>query len=172
MTLAVLDTETTGLDPLLDEILEIAIVDENGDVLLNSLVRPTRNTSWPEAQRIHGISPADVANAPTLEELAQQIHDSVEKRKVVIYNAEFDAEFLKGYLDAASVIRCCMNAYSHHQEAISGESWRQHKHKLVHAAYDADHDWGQDAAHRTIQKAGATLSVWQWLKRQSKMRVE
>ncbi|GBO89227.1 3'-5' exonuclease [Marinobacter salsuginis] len=164
MSLAVIDTETTGLDTERDEILEIAILDENGDVLLNSLVRPTRHTEWPAAQRIHNISPEDVANAPTLTDLAQQIHDSVDGRTVVIYNADFDSELLKGYLGGAKEIRCCMEAYSYHQETITGEPWRRHK--LVQAAYDADHDWGQDAAHRAIHDASATLTVWNWLDRQ------
>lgn len=163
MSLAILDTETTGFDPERDEILEIAILDENGDVLLDSLVRPERHTSWPEAQRVHNISPEDVEQAPTLKDLRQQIHNSVADRVVVIYNAGFDAEFLKGYLDGASEIVCCMEAYSDHRESAYGEPRRWHK--LVQAAYEADHDWGQDAAHRAIHDASATLSVWHWLKR-------
>lgn len=36
-----LDTETTGLDAFFgDEIVEIAIIDEKGKVLLNTLVQP------------------------------------------------------------------------------------------------------------------------------------
>jgi len=163
VNIAVLDLETTGLDPEQDEILEIAIVDENGDPMLNTLVRPVRHQEWPDAQRIHGISPADVEHAPTLADLTQQIRDSVEGRTVIIYNADFDAAFLEGYLDCAADIRCCMEAYSDYRVDRYGEEWRRHK--LVMAAYDAEHDWGQDAAHRAIHDAAATLSVWQFLSR-------
>jgi DNA polymerase-3 subunit epsilon len=68
-----LDLETTGLHAPLDEIVEIAIIDDNGAVLLNTRVRPVRQTEWPEAQRIHGISPRDVAWAPTLAQLSTRI---------------------------------------------------------------------------------------------------
>lgn len=60
-----LDTETIGLAAGFDEILQIGLVDEAGNVLLDTLVRPTRRTEWPEAEKIHGITPADVADAPT-----------------------------------------------------------------------------------------------------------
>jgi DNA polymerase III epsilon subunit-like protein len=45
-----LDLETTGLDPRTDEIVEIGILDEDGRVLLDTLVRPVRHRSWPDAQ--------------------------------------------------------------------------------------------------------------------------
>lgn len=68
-----LDTETTGLQGRYaggkDEIVEVAILDNRGRPLINQLVRPSRQSPWPEAQRIHGISPAVVANAPTLDAL-------------------------------------------------------------------------------------------------------
>jgi hypothetical protein len=38
-----LDLETTGLDPVRDEILEIGILDDGGEILLDSLVRPERD---------------------------------------------------------------------------------------------------------------------------------
>ena len=61
-----LDTETTGLDPDHDELLEIAIVDDSGEVLLDTLIKPsTNNPVWPEAEAIHGIAPEMVADAPT-----------------------------------------------------------------------------------------------------------
>ena len=64
-----LDLETTGLSPPDDEILEIAVVDDAGAVLLHSLVRPAHTTAWPDAEAIHGLTPADVQDAPVLEAL-------------------------------------------------------------------------------------------------------
>ena len=72
-----LDLETTGLDPRADEIVEIGILDEDGQVLLDTLVRPVRHRSWPGAQRVDGIAPADVQDAPTLDELRPRIIEAV-----------------------------------------------------------------------------------------------
>ncbi|PQQ37227.1 hypothetical protein C6H68_14210 [Photorhabdus luminescens] len=57
-----LDTETTGFEPSYDELLEIAIVDDQGVTLLNTLLKPLVLTEWQEAQYIHGITPTMVAN--------------------------------------------------------------------------------------------------------------
>ncbi len=75
-----LDTETTGLSPPRDEILEIGILDDQGRTLVDSLVWPVNHKAWPGAQAIHGISPADVANAPTLDELRSGIIEAVRGR--------------------------------------------------------------------------------------------
>ena len=64
-----LDTETTGLSPPRDEILEIGILDDKSRTLIDSLARPENHRIWPGAQANHGISPSDVANGPTLDEL-------------------------------------------------------------------------------------------------------
>lgn len=68
-----LDAKTTGLDPEKDEIIQIAIGDENGKELMASYVRPSRAVEWPESQRAGGISPEDVAGAPTIFEIASRI---------------------------------------------------------------------------------------------------
>jgi DNA polymerase III epsilon subunit-like protein len=38
-----LDTETTGLNPPRDKIVELAIIDSTGNMLLNTLVNPMMN---------------------------------------------------------------------------------------------------------------------------------
>ena len=57
-----LDTETTGLHAS-DQIVEIAICDLGGNVLFDTLVKPTAPIP-PEASAIHGIDDAMVASAP------------------------------------------------------------------------------------------------------------
>lgn len=92
----VFDTETTGLRPGLDELLQVSIVDAFGNRLMDSLVRPTRRKSWPDAERIHGISPRDVRRAPTIDRLAPQIREILGgDRLLVAYNMKFDIGFLR-----------------------------------------------------------------------------
>lgn len=89
----ILDTETTGLGPL-DEVIEIALISLNGDVLLNTLVRPNRQIPV-EASRIHGITDEAVAKAPTIIELEPELNRLLAGRTVAVYNAEFDFKLLK-----------------------------------------------------------------------------
>ena len=62
-----LDTETTGLHPPNDKVVEVAIADLGGNVLLNTLVNPEQEIGF--ATTIHHITDDMVANAPTLEQL-------------------------------------------------------------------------------------------------------
>ena len=107
-----LDLETTGLDSRIDEIVEIGILDQDGQVLLDTLVRPVQHRSWPGAQRVHGIAPADVQDAPTHEALRPRIIEAVSDALVVIYNAPFDAGFLRFELAASAEIRCAMREFA------------------------------------------------------------
>lgn len=93
----VFDTETTGTSPYGgDEVLSIGICDGMGKPLFSSYVRPTRHRSWPDAERVNGISPAMVRDAPTLREITPQIREHLLGDKLVVgYNLRFDVEFLK-----------------------------------------------------------------------------
>lgn len=61
-----LDTETTGVSVRADEVLQVALIGGDGSVLLNELVKPERHASWHQAERVHGITPQDVEDAPPL----------------------------------------------------------------------------------------------------------
>lgn len=89
----VLDTETTGLDHSA-EVLEIGVLSLAGDVLMDQLIQPWVVESWPEAQRVHGISPKMVADAPTLAAVLPTLRDVVAGKTVVVYNADYDRRLL------------------------------------------------------------------------------
>ena len=91
-----LDVETTGLDPRADEVLQIAFVRGDGEVLLSRYVRPEHHSSWPLAQRTHGISPSMVEVCPTLASLKPEIKGILEDADLVVgYNVAFDLSFLQ-----------------------------------------------------------------------------
>jgi DNA polymerase-3 subunit epsilon len=95
--LAVLDTETTGLEPALgDRVIEIAILRlENTQQVgeLNQLVNPGRPIH-PAASRVNGLYDSDVADAPSFVDLADRIAELLDGALIVAHNAEFDAAFI------------------------------------------------------------------------------
>ena len=84
----VLDTETTGLSwPA--EIVSIAIIDNKGNTLLNTLVKPVKPIPG-AATHVHGIKDADVVDAPTWAEVKEKVLALINGKRVITYNAEYD----------------------------------------------------------------------------------
>ncbi len=88
-----LDTETTGLRDS-DQIVEIGIIDADGRVLFESLVRPIGRISI-DAMRVHGITDAMVKNAPTWQDVWPQVDAALSGRRIGIYNADFDTRLMQ-----------------------------------------------------------------------------
>lgn len=88
-----IDTETTGLNRT-DEVIEISIVDYEGTVLFNSLVKPTQPIRQ-DAQFIHGIDNKMVATAPAWPILWPKIREIFYGRTIAAYNAPFDLKMIQ-----------------------------------------------------------------------------
>lgn len=91
------DVETTGLSREEDEILQLSIVDGTGKTVFNEYIKPTRHESWDGAEAIHGISPSDVADKPTIEEYRDTLNDIFKDVQLLVgYNNIYvDNAFLK-----------------------------------------------------------------------------
>jgi DNA polymerase-3 subunit epsilon len=87
-----LDTETTGLNAS-DEIIEISIVDDDGSVLFESLVKPSQPIPA-GASRVNGISDADVQSARTWPVIWPEVRSVLFGRVIVMYNQEFDMRMM------------------------------------------------------------------------------
>lgn len=87
-----LDTETTGIGPS-SEIVEICIVDHDGSILLDTLVRP-RGKVEPGAQNVHGISDSMLVEAPGWDQVWPKVENSIQGRSVGIFNKDFDRRML------------------------------------------------------------------------------
>ncbi len=93
-----LDTETTGFGPRA-EIVDIAVVSAGGELLFESLVQPERRIPR-DASAIHGITDADVRNAPRWNEVYNDLAAILADRRIVVYNVTFDRQM---------VAQCCDN---------------------------------------------------------------
>ncbi|HNM28026.1 MAG TPA: 3'-5' exonuclease [Saprospiraceae bacterium] len=92
------DVETTGLNVVRDRIVQIALVKlfKNGDppAEFSALVNPGIPISE-EAMAVHGITPKDLANKPTFQQLAQKIWDFIGDADLAGYNSNrFDVPML------------------------------------------------------------------------------
>jgi DNA polymerase-3 subunit epsilon len=89
----ILDTETTGLEAN-DEVIQVGITDLDGNVLLNTLVRPTIPVA-PEARSVHGITDDVLEAAPHFSDLYDTLVGLLVNRCVLAYNADFDSRLLE-----------------------------------------------------------------------------
>lgn len=102
---AFVDLEMTGLDPAKDRVLEICIDRVRGarepvlEERLLTLVRP--DDAVHGNAHVHGISEADVANAPTFAEVAGDVVRLLDGAALVAHAAKWDVAFFHAELARA-----------------------------------------------------------------------
>lgn len=91
-----IDTETTGLDPRKDEIIQLSMIDGHGKSIFESLICPPTRKRWPNAQEINGITPKMVKGKPELEEVADQVQEAINAADLIVgYNLPFDISMME-----------------------------------------------------------------------------
>jgi DNA polymerase III subunit epsilon len=96
LPIALLDVETTGRDPMSDRVVEVGIVVGQGGQIVrrhNWMVNPGIPIAA-EAQAVHGISDADVKDAPRFAAIADELVDAMAGTLPAAYNATFDKSFI------------------------------------------------------------------------------
>lgn len=88
-----LDTETTGTGPT-DEVIEVGIVDDDGTVLFESLVKPIGKVA-PDARRLHNITDEMLTSAPRWMVVSPTVEKILGRRTVCVYNADFDLRLIQ-----------------------------------------------------------------------------
>lgn len=155
------DCETTGVNTEKDEVLQISIVDEDGKTLINTYCAPEIVRNWAEAERVNGISWADVqGHAPFRKyaALIQRIFDAADE--IVLYNAGFDLKFISriGVLyDGAKVVDMMIKfaeVYGEWNDYYGGYRWQ----KLIACA---DYYGVTFNPHNSLDDARATMKCYQ-----------
>lgn len=115
----ILDTETTGLEEN-DKIIDIAIIDLEGNVLLNTLLYTDTEISK-EAYAVNHIIKDDLIGKPTFKDIIEKIENIIQDKILLIFNSSFDVNMMKnnGYKkDIKS--KCLMNLYMNY---INSDRW-------------------------------------------------
>lgn len=95
----VLDFETTGVNRYGDdEVVQVAIINQDEEILINELCKPKHHKSWSSAEKIHGISPSLVKNKPSFENYVEKVKEIFNNYEyIVCYNCSFEQGILKNY---------------------------------------------------------------------------
>lgn len=95
--LVALDIETTGLDPEKDRIVEIALIRIKSGKIEDkfvTLVNPEVKIP-PDVSFIHGITDEETKEAPFFKDIAEKVLEIINKKTILVHNADFDIPFLK-----------------------------------------------------------------------------
>ena len=99
----IFDTETTGLDPRLDRVIELGGVE-----LINRfptgrtfhhLINPQGRAINAEALAVHGIAAAQLAGKPVFGAIAGEFLAFIDGARLVAHNAAFDIAFINAELE-------------------------------------------------------------------------
>lgn len=160
------DLELTGVYEH-DEIISISILDGNGKLIMDTLVKPTHTKKWKKTEKIHGITPEMVADAPYLSELTPQIKEIFENADVLIaYGISTDFGHIKYIYETQKErdrlrrkTRCAANEYVRFIQ--------EHHPELTHASLsDAMACLGVEwdgVAHTSIADTIGCAKVWEKL---------
>jgi len=99
VSFAVVDFETTGINPSTDRIVQLAaiVVNGEGDIVeeFDTVVKPESPDNYTHgAEHIHGISESQVANGMPLSEALKKLWDISSGNVFTAHNARFDIGFL------------------------------------------------------------------------------
>ena len=160
------DLELTGVYNH-DEILSVSIVDGTGEIIMDTLIRPIHKKKWKRTEKIHGITPEMVVDAPTLEEVTPRLKELFDDAEnIIAYGISTDYSHIKYIYDTEEErealhkkARCAANEFVRFQT--------EHYPDLTHASLsDAmerlEISW-EGVAHTSIADTIGCAKVWEKL---------
>ena len=160
------DLELTGVYDH-DEIISVSIMNGAGEMLMNTLVRPTHKKKWKQTEKIHGITPAMVADAPLLSDLTPRIKELFAGADVIIaYGISTDYAHIK-YIYETQAERDALHDKTRCAAAEFVRYLQEHHPDLTHASLsDAMQVLGvtwDGVAHTSVADTIACAKVWEHL---------
>jgi DNA polymerase-3 subunit epsilon len=152
------DLETTGTNISKDRIVEISILKVHPDgkeETYTKLVNPTIPIP-PEVTKVHGISDADVADAPTFKEIAKEVHSFIKDADLGGFNSNrFDIPLL-----AEEMLRAELDFDMKNRVAVDVQTiYHKMEQRTLSAAYKFYCDKNLEDAHSAEADTRATYEV-------------
>jgi DNA polymerase III epsilon subunit family exonuclease len=156
---SIVDIETTGLEPALHEIIEIAALRvENNDIkdVFNTLIAPAAPIT-PEIEHLNGISNQMVSGYPAIEKVLPRFLGFIGNSILIAHNTDFDINFLKTHIkkyldrDIENLSICTLKIA---QKFLPGLS--RHKLHSVAEYYKIP----TPLLHRALADAEITYQIW------------
>ena len=149
-----LDVEATGLDLNIDEVLQVSVINSNGDILINEYCKPEHKENWEESTYINGITPEQVKDCKYYKFYQDKIQKLIDEADVIVgYNIYFDLGLLKCNYKNKKIIDV-MKIFSY----VYGEWSDYHKsykwQKLINCASYYNYEFN---AHDSLEDIKATL---------------
>ena len=162
----VIDTETTGFDNEIDEILQLSIIDADENVVFDGFFKPIHNKRWDEAMAVNQITPEMVENAPAIADRIAQLNEIFAKaEKIIGYNTGFDLGFIKAAgisipdnAEIVDVMPAFAEIYGEWNDYHGSYRWQSLSTASRYYKYDWDSHKGQ--AHNSLSDCYATLYVY------------
>ncbi len=152
------DLETTGINISSDRIVEISILKvypDGKEETYTKRVNPTIPIP-PEVTKVHGISDADVANAPTFKEISKEVHNLIKDADLGGFNSNrFDIPLL-----AEEMLRADVDFDMKGRVAVDVQTiFHKMEQRTLSAAYKFYCDKNLDDAHSAEADTLATYEV-------------
>ena len=160
------DLELTGVYDH-DEIISVSICDGTGETLMDTLVKPRHKKKWNRTEKIHGISPAMVQDAPYLDDLVPRIKELFENAdNLVAFGVSTDYSHIKYIYETEreqeelhKKVRCCAIEFVRFQN----EHYPDNNHaSLIDAMETLGIAW-DGIPHSSMADTIACMKVWEAL---------
>lgn len=160
----IIDTETTGFDSH-DEIIQIAVIDQDGETVFECLVKPEQTIA---NHRYHGITDEMVQDAPGFPAIHEQLTQALHGKTRVAYNLDYDGRMLNQACDKHDLPRflweggyCAMEMfaqfYGEWNDYHGNYRWKKLREALAH--FGLKHEDFGEKEHDAGTDARATLAV-------------
>jgi len=152
-----LSTTSTGYSKKIGgELLEVAVLRSDGEVVFDSLVRPKK--PLPANKDFHGITAEMLSKAPGIEKVRRDLYERLSGELVVIYDAAWHLQWFPKLSKVADT-SCCMLAYTYYYGEYDASGYAFVEQRLMDAARQIRFTLPPNP-YRALSKAAITRAVW------------